>query len=439
VKTKPDKAYALDCAALMLPYTVHKKFQPPVVRVMAVLDEDIAPAIIKQAALDLAPRFPIMYARLQKGFIWNHLVGATDLDVVIDEREYPVPCRPFDYWKSEKPIFRIVYDKNELGVEFSHMSCDGFGIMAYLNSLIARCLEIKGYAIEKNRLVLDCRDAPSEEEHEDGYRKVYEQRNKSAKTKIKDDRGPAYQFPRKESRGVFSPVTVVDLPLDAVKKLTKEKYNGCTVNQYLGAVYSSAYLEQYEKDPRKHKKPLKVAFYCDLRQFWQTNTLRNFTGDARFDVAPKKPDYDFGDVLALVRREISERMTKEVQQELVINQNVRYLYLPFMKVVPGFVKKFVAGISIPIANRFFWPHTATLSNLGLLKIPPSLASHVRRYIIFEGETPTNRALCLAVGVNNVLTMTFSGVIDGSFVQDFCVDFFKKDGLPVEVAVRYGKA
>jgi len=423
----------------MLPFTVHKNFQPPVVRVMAELNEDFTPAVIKQAVLDLAPRFPIIYARLKKGFLWHNLVAAANLDVVIAEKDYPVPCRPFDYWNSEKPIFRVVYDKNELGVEFSHMSYDGFGILTFLNSLIARCLEIKGHAIEKGRFVLNYRDAPSEEELEDGYRKVYEQRDKKAKTKMKDNRGPAYQFPREESKGVFSPVTVIDLPLDAVKKLTKEKYNGCTINQYLASVYSSAFLEQYEKDRRRWKKPLKIAFFCDLRQFWPMETLQNFTGDARFNVGPDKPDYDFGDILALVRREISARMTKEAQQELVINKNVRYLYLPFMKITPAFVKKFFAGLSIPIANRFFWPHTATLSNLGLLKIPPSLAAHVRRYVIFEGETPTNRALCLAAGVNNVLTMTFSGVIDGTFVQDFCADFFRKDGLPVDVTVRYGKA
>lgn len=439
MKTKPDKAYALDCAAVMLPFTVRKNFQPTIGRVMAELNEDIPPAVLRQAVVDLAPRFPIMYARLNKGYAWHNLVPAEDLDVVVAEEDYPVPCRPFDYFESEKPIFRIVHNKNELSVEFSHMSCDGYGIMVFLNTLIARCLEIQGHAVKKCRFVRDHREAPGTEEFVDGYRKVYEQRGKKVKTGIKDDRGPAYQFSRKESKGVFQPVTVIELPLDAVKKLTKEKYNGCTINQYLAAVYASAFLEQYKKDQKRRKRPLKIAFYCDLRQFWPMDTFRNFTGDARFSVIPGKADYDFGDILALVGREISKRMTKEAQQELVINQYVRYLYLPFMKLTPCFVKKFFAGISIPIADRFYWPHTATLSNFGLLKIPPSLAAHVRRYVIFEGDTPTNRALCLAAGVNNALTMTFSGLIDGTFVQDYCADFFRKDGLPVEVTVRYGKA
>jgi len=426
--------YELDFTAAMLPYTASKT-RPPVNRVEASLKENIEPDLLKQAVLDLVKRFPVLHTRLRKGFIRDHLEAASDYDIVV--RDEGCTCRPFDLKDKKKPILRVLYTDNSVAVECGHLTGDGMIATTYLCSLIARYLELRGSAAgeirtdeigaEKNRFVLNYRDEPSETELTDFYSVVYE-KPKKKKNPIET---PAFQC-LKGYKENYRRVVRVFIPLDAVKQLLKEKYGGCTVTEYLSAVYACAFLQLYEKSPNK-KRPVRFAMASNLRPYWETDTLRNFSAVAGIHVVPEKKDYDFEDVLDIVRREMKEKLTKEKMHEFIC-QNVSYL--KSLNIIPGFIKKFFISAGSYIAPKVAWPYTSAISNVGCIGLPPALAGHINSLTAYAGGFDLTRVTCSAIGVGNVMTVAFSSINESTVIQDFCVDFFKKDGLQIEIDIRF---
>ena len=411
------KTFALDSTALMLPYSISKRM-PPVYRFVLTLNEEIRPAELKQAVHDLMPRFPFMYTRLRRGFIWDHLEEAPDCDIV--EEDDGQLCRPFDY-RGEKPLFRVLYRNNDLMVELTHFTNDGCSATVYICSLAARYLELRGHAIEKNHFALDCHDEPTQSELADAFLDAYEK----PKKKIRQISPPAFQGPGKRLDNCLR-ATVAEIPVDAMKALLKQKYGGCTITEYLTAVYAFAFLQLYEAGDKR--KPVRLQVPANLRHFFESDSLRNFSAVSNIPVLPQQESYGFEDVLEVVAREMKEKLTRERMQAFVY-QNVRYLKI--LNFVPGFLKRLALILLALVAERV-WPFSSGITNIGYIPLPPSLAQHVRRYAIILGRFGVNRTICAATGVNNTMAVAFSAANETTNIQDFCIRFWKRDGLPVRV-------
>lgn len=140
--------YALDNAAKIYPAAMNKKWNA-VFRVSAHLKMPVNPHLLRRAVADLAPRFPTFYTQLHKGFMWDSLVPAPNLDIVVDDTADP--CRPITVGKGNRPMFRVLYFGNEISAEFFHAVTNGTGAVIYLKSLTARYLTLAGYDIKPSQ------------------------------------------------------------------------------------------------------------------------------------------------------------------------------------------------------------------------------------------------------------------------------------------------
>jgi len=411
--------YPLDCTALMLPYAFSKT-RPPVFRLTVVLTEKIDPCILKQAVQDLVARFPTLYTRLRRGFVWDCLEHLPAPNIVAPDNE---PCRSFAY---KDTLLRVLYRENQLSIECCHLTADGMAAVVYLNSLTARYLELRGHVIEKSPSVLHCEDNPTQEELTDGYRAVYE---KPQKKQVPLEGGRAYTYNTRQKEK-HRQITCVQLPIDALKAMLNEKYDGCTITEYLTAVFACALLAQRENTP-KQKRPIRLAMPSNLRQFWQLGTLRNFAAATQLTFLPQQTNCDFLEILAHVRVETRNNLTREKTQDF-INQTVSYLNM--LNFMPGFVKRIIVSAGALLLGRVVWPFTSSISNLGYIQLPPSLAKHIESYTLVMGGFDLAKILCGAAGVNNVMTVAFS-TVNETAVRDFCIDFYQNDGLPVQVTTR----
>lgn len=416
------KTYALDTMARMMPHT-RTRYRPPVFRLEAVLTEAVDPAPLQQAVNDLAPRFPIMYTRLRRGFIWHYLEDAREFAFVGEDNG--VPCRIFDLRDKNTPLLRVLYKENRLSVEAGHLTADICAV-TYFSTLLARYFELQGYETQTNRHILNYLDTPEETELTDFFPVVYEKQEKK-KSLLEP---PVFRYlPKCTGRRI----TNVQIPVDALKVLLKEKYAGCTVTEYLNAVYSCAFLKLYEKSrAKKKRRPVKMCLMADLRNYWDTNTQRNFVGSVFANVVPEKEDYDIHDVLEIIRRETKDGLTKEKMTEFV-SHNVDHLKP--MNFVPGFLKSFLVRAGAPF-GRFVWPYTSSISNVGYVRLPDSFAGHVKSFALMVGGFELSQNNCAIVGVNNLLTMSFTAVNTCTEIEDFCVGFLQKDGLQVAKGRSY---
>lgn len=420
IKTKKNMTlYRLDNAAQIYTASAQKDWNA-VFRVGAQLTEKVKPELLCQAVKDLAPRFPTYYVQVYTGAFWDYLKPVSNYNIVSYETDYP--CRPFNIGGDDKPLFRVLFKENKINCEFFHAITDGTGAITYLKTLVAHYLELQGYTIEKSGGILDINDRPTHTEIEDSFQRVYSKKRKASRKEAN-----AYQY-QPEARKNYLKMINGYVSVNQVKKLAKEKYH-CTITEYLVAVYCYAFLNQYKKDPnnRTVKNPIRISVPANLRSMFQSNTLRNFAMFTNVDIDPWKKEYTFEDVL----KEIRGKMRAGLDREKLLNmasQNVSEEKMLIARVAPNFLKK-------PVMKRCFnqfgeRKYTAPLTNLGLQKIPASMAKHVKRFEFMVGETVINRIGCGVIATGDEMTITFTSISEDEAIQNFFFGFMEMEGIRV---------
>lgn len=413
---------ALDNAGKIYPAAMTKKWNA-VFAVSAYLDSFVDGKKLQQAVIDLAPRFPSMYVRLKKGFLWDSLVPATDLNVV--EKVSQSPCRMMKIKNSEKPLFRVVYDKSEIRAEFFHAVTDGTGAFEYLKALVFRYLQLAGKAPSHAAGVRDVEENPMAKEMQDDFLRIYEKGNRCSRADSN-----AYQLNLEKKENYLSR-TEICMPLDRLKAVAKEKY-GCTVTQYAAAVYALALLSVYKNDSAHGRKPVKLSVPVNLRRYWNSDTLRNFSSYVTINVTPDK-EYTFENVLELIRRGMAEKISKEKLFKNVC-QNVADEKMLIARLAPNAIKKiFMRGAFHMYGER---KYTSTVTSVGYVRLPDEFSERVRYMTATLGETSLNRINCAVVGYKNTLCVNITSVSDDNRIQSYFADFVRSQGIPVGLSTDF---
>lgn len=415
---KTNDMYMLDNAAKIYPAAMSKKWNM-VYRLSAYLKSEVNPQVLAKAAADLAPRFPTFYVQLHKGTFWFYLKKITDFDMV--SKEGTKVCEPMQIG-GNKPLFRILYNKNKVSVEFFHVLTDGTGASIYLKTLIARYFELQGHYIEKNNEIFDINDKPTEAEIEDSYQALYK-RGCGISRKEAD----AYQWKTEKSLDDYN-LTQGIIEIDSLKAVTKEKYN-CTITEYLTAVYAYSFLQHYLKDNGiiNSKRPIKISVPVNLRPYFDSHTIRNFASFVNVEIYPKKTK-TLQDMILVIRKQMSELVTKDRLHRMV-SQNVHEEKMLITKIAPNLLKTPVMKICYNMFGDR--KYTSTLTNIGFMKLPDSLEKFVDRFdCVLGGGVGLNALGCAVVGFKNKLTVSISSTTTDTSVQNCFFDTMVKDGAVI---------
>lgn len=409
----------LDNAGKIYPAAMTKNHNS-VFRISAYMKSDVKVSVLKQAVIDLAPRFPTMYVQLLKGFCWYYLVKANNYDIV--EKETTAPCRPMAVGKGDKPMFRVLYKNNRISVEFFHGVTDGTGAVTYLKTLLGRYLELQGFEIEKAFGVLDVDDLPEDSEMEDSFLPLYKKG-----FGISRKESNAYQF-TSEVEENFLQVTSGTLPIKEIKNISKNEYN-CTITEYLVSVYAFSFLQQYLKHKTSDNRPIKISVPINLRPYFNSDTLRNFASFVNVEINPVT-DNTVKKIIKVVKTQMDEMITKDRLHRMV-SQNVSEEKMFISKYSPNFLKKPVMKICYKLYGER--KYTSVVSNIGLIKLSPSMAQHVEKFDVIIGGGNLNLINCSVIGFENNLTISLSAITPNTEVQDFFFETLKKDGISVNLS------
>lgn len=412
--------YKLDNAATIYP-AVSKKNWNNVFRLSVYLKECVHPEVLRQAVKDLAPRFPTFYVQVFDGFLWNYFKPVDNYDIVREDAGSP--CRPFELRKNDKPLFRVLYKEARISVEFFHAVTDGSGGMTYLKTLTARYLQLLGHKIEAGEGVLNLSDSPSPAELEDSFQRIYK---KASRLSRKESN--AYQYQVKKKDGYLSSVNCV-VPLAELKKAAKEYQ--CTITEFLVAAYGYVFLQEKAKDfnNKTKKYPVRICSPANLRPLADSKTLRNFSMLANVDMEGNSPPASFEQMLEFAVPNLKKGWDKQSLLALA-NVNVRDANMLIARIAPRAIKFPVIGFF----GRLFGERkiTSTLSNLGLQKMPASMAEHVEKMDCVIGETSLNRINCAVVGVGDRLNINFACVSDNMAIENRFIAFLGNMKIPVDV-------
>ena len=407
--------YRLDNAATIVPSSVHGA-DTRVFRIVCELNEPVDGEIL-QEALDLTvEEFPHFNVILRRGFFWYYLDRVRSRSMV--QKEDKPACAPLYYPGRRKLMYRVNYYRNRINLEMFHVLADGTGAFAFLKNIVTNYLCLKyDLSVEPDAGDL----ASMDEKNEDAFRQFYSK--EKSKQQLKAMIGTrAYQIEMEKDanmdsrliEGVVSAKAFIDLA---------HKYNTTagilTVALFMEAVYNVMSL-------RERKRPIVISVPVNLRQYFPSETTRNFFGVINVSFKPSEYDGEFESLLETVKRSFEEQLTQEKLRETMngysgLTGNIA------LKLIPLFIKDPVVNLITRVAQK---GTTATMSNLGRISMPKELEPYIKQFSAFMA-TPNIQICVSSFGDRMVF-----GAVSAYSEHNVFTNFFRgltKRGLSVEIA------
>jgi len=145
---------------------------------------------------------------------------------------------------------------------------------------------------------------------------------------------------------------------------------------------------------RDNKKPIKISVPVSLRPVFGLKSMRNFSLFTNIGgYYSQHENLTVDKVIESIKGDIKEGTTKEILEKNVA-MNVSTAINPIVRILPNGLKKPVLKIGYRNGQQ---KYACTLSNLGVVRMPPEMKEHINRMEVFLGG-PRN---CFGIAVNSI--------------------------------------
>ena len=388
-------------------------------RFTALTDAPVQPEKLKAAAADVLPCYPNMCTSLRRGFFWTYQT-VTDAPPEI-RAEGARPLLPVTARYKGLPDLRFVYTENEISLESSHCVGDGKGIMRVFEEVLARYFAL-----------CDGETAPytpfesAGECCENAFDTYY--RKGGQRDTLRTER--AFHFEE-----TYEPdfIRLLFAETDEEKILSLAHARAMTVTEYLCAVLILGIIRAAGKPVTER---ICIAVPVNLRRFFETKTLRNFSIQTYVNFDPAgRTDWTLDEVCAATYGKLRETLNPE-RLQLTLNKFGALKYNPVLRAVPYALKR---PVLVKSQNKSHACVTTIFTNLGDRPLPPALQGRVKGLRFVNGDT---RGYGLAVTVScisagGVLSLCFSRANRDTCWFDAVTAILREEGAGISVHVCEG--
>ncbi len=417
-KRRPSPGWLrLDNAAKIYPAARSRTWMA-LFRVSITLTEPIDEALLQKALRQLVKRVPLLSYRLKRGLFWYYFDWHEAIPTVQPDARNPM--LPIDLKDNGGFLFRVRCFDKRIALEVFHALTDGTGGMTFLMTLTAEYLRLKyGHRLPEAPLILDTREEPHREEWEDAFLRYARQ---AVRPRQEDT---AWHLKGVREKPGYLNITTGHIPTQALSALAKEKK--CSVNSLLAALLLNALIQARKQSRRPGKKPVKLSLPVNLRRYYPTATLRNFSSYINVPVYTDYGEYSLDDLISLV----GNTMGLETLEPLVnarFSANVKAERNWLLRVFPLFIKTAVLKFMYHATGESYM--TSTLSNLGLIKMPPEMAQYCQRVELMLGAAKRTPLSCAVVSACGNTAVNFTKTIRDSQVERVFFTQLVDMGVPV---------
>ncbi len=412
--------YRLDNAAKIYPAT-NRRGWSSIFKVSVLLRETVNPDKLQQAFAETMERFPSMKVKMKVGLFWYYL----------DYNPLPVPAIRQDVvnpkihvkWRENNGyLLKVYYYEKRVTLEVFHAVTDGFGAITFLKTMVAQYLRLCGIAIPAEEGILDIEKKASVREYEDAFKKYADSRTKMGGMEPK-----AYHFKgTPEPINTFHIITGI-LPLDKLLQTTRTL--GVSITEYLTACLIEAHYEQQKAENRRRGRPVRVSVPVNMRTFYKTKTMRNFSLFINPGIDPAMGEYTFPEILKQVHH-FMHYYINEKYLNAVMTRNVQSERNLLIRMTPLFLKNWILSLAFQFLGDAQF--SSTLSNLGPVKVPPAMAECIDRFEFTLGPAIGKWPQCAVVSFQNKVVINFSSAVKETDIERRFFTKLVQNSIPVKI-------
>ena len=411
----------LDNAAKIYPAAMSRSWNA-LFRLSAQFVDPIDPLLLEEAQRATLKRFPGFAFKLRRGIFWYYLEHMKDAPDI--QQDVGNPCVRMNLKANRGFMFRIRYHENQIAVEIFHALTDGAGGLSFLKTLAAEYVSLK-YSVEIPRSleILDCNEAPAEDEMEDSYLKYARNATVSRKE------ATAYHIRGTEEERHFMHIVTGSVPLEKISQ--KAKSYGVSLGEFLTATLIMTVYQIQQKDSNKklRNKPVKVCVPVNLRKFYPTRTMRNFASYVNPGINPAYGKYTFEEILDIVKHSMRLEATEKMLNAK-ISKNVNSERNRFLRITPLFIKNMAMKTAFKLNGDR--NSSTILSNLGNVQLPIEMEKYITGIDFLLGSLSYNKVTCACITYNNTVKIAFTRSIKEAIVERKFFVLFVKMGIPVKI-------
>jgi len=354
--------YKLDNAGKIFP-AVSKDDRSNVFRLSFYIDEIVDKDILEAAVNKVLPRFETFAVQLKSGLFWNYF-GANTHQFRVQE-EPAVLCEYFKPVKNYGFLFKVYYLDNKITLETFHALTDGSGALAFLKSVTYHYFKLRGFKIEHENKILS--EKPySKKESEDNFISNYD---KDKRRNLQEEK--AYKFSGENYNHHWVMLVKAKVDTKQLIQVVKTKYKA-TITQYITALLAySIYKETV--DFVSNKKPLKIFVPVNLRPYFDSVTLRNFSLYIKASYPSHRNDYTFENMMEMTKEQFVDQLDKDKLQSR-ISSLVGYEKNPIIRILPLVLKTIAFKIGYYVLGDSI--SSCSISNLGIVDLPKDMMEKI---------------------------------------------------------------
>jgi hypothetical protein len=414
----------LDNAAKIYPATFADP-APAGFRLAVTLKAPIRVALLQEALRGVLRRFPYSQVHLRRGFFWYYLQRHDGVPLLRPMGETPVAAIPA--MKRDTDLYRVQARGSTIAVDFSHILTDGAGGMAFLGTLAGRYLELGGVRVSAWAPFPDPSAEPSAEEYEDAHNRFFDSRAPrpallSRAWQLPGERQPRYR------------IITGCMPVGDV--LARARGLGVTLTEYLAALYMFSLAEVRAAlaaaGGRAAASVIRLEVPVDMRQFFPTKTLRNFSLYASPEIDLVMGGYAMEEIVRRVHHSMGMQVEpRELGRQ--IGRNVRAERNPVIRAMPLLVKD--AALSLAYRRIGERTYSGVLSNLGRVAVPASLEPHVESFDFLLNPSYGMKTNCAVLGFRDTLRISFGSIVADRELERRFFTRLAADGIRLVVSER----
>src|SRR5699024_10645830 len=125
----------------------------------------------------------------------------------------------------------------------------------------------------------------------------------------------------------------------------------------------------------RKQQSIKIFIPVDLRNFFPSETLRNFVLYATPEIDPRNNNCTFEEIVQSVKKQLEEQLTEDNLRARV-TYNVQLERKLIVRILPLFLKQLLMKIVFFLNEK---STSITISNLWIITVPQQMASYIERF------------------------------------------------------------